>query len=322
MATPNRERALVSILRQLADERGIEMTALSYDWILRLRKGQVVRHVYGFNFELNSATAQLIADDKSAVADLLALAGVPHVEHKLVLHPKLAGYVPTDGNWTQIMAFARRHGLDVVCKPNDGTGGREVYRATSPAELELAVHRLLETNRAACISPFYAFQNEYRLIMLGGTCELAYAKDRPTVLGDGKATVLELILDAAKAGHIAATVAARAIRDNETHLADVPEAGEPLAVNWKHNLGQGSAPRDVDDPALLAKLTDLAGRCAATLNLTFASVDLADVAGRLLVLEVNAGIMMESYVHAAPDGWEKARRIYGRALEMMFAGSP
>lgn len=317
MLLPNRERILVALLREIAADSGIEMETFSQDWIIHLRRNGRARHVYGYNFDLNPAAAQLIACDKTAVSDLLAFHGLPRVEHRLFLHPRLSGYVDSAGNWGEMLAFAERCGWDVVCKSKDGTGGRDVHHARGRLELELAVQRLFESEHALSLSPFLNIRQEFRFIVLDGRCELAYAKQRPTVLGDGRSTIAELIAAGLKTGEMPADVAARAIRDHEPNLHNVPAAGELIDVHWKHNLGQGSRPRQIAD-ALRERLTDLACRCAGVLNLRFASVDIVQVADQHLVLEVNSGIMMETFARTAPDGREIAKRIYAKAVEKML----
>jgi len=316
---PNRERVLVELLREIAAERGIEMLTFSWDWIILLRKGGLSRHVYGYNFDLNSAAAQMIAGDKTAVSDLLDFHGVPHVEHRLFLHPRLAGYVSADGNWEAMRAYAERCGWDVVCKPKDGTGGHNVFRARGAAELERAVHKLLADDYAVSLSPFYPIEQEYRFIMLGGRCELAYAKQRPAVRGDGRSTLAELLAAALRSGTLPAEAAARALRDHAEQAGQVLPAGQSVDVNWKHNLGQGSRPRDIADAKLRRCLVDLARAAAEALRLTFASVDIIATGGRHLVLEVNSGIMMETYARTAAEGRLAAKAVYAAAVERMFA---
>ena len=68
-----------ALLRQVCAERGIAITGFSSDWVLCLQREGAAAYVFGYDFPLNSATAQLIAKDKCATSDLLAFHGVPHV---------------------------------------------------------------------------------------------------------------------------------------------------------------------------------------------------------------------------------------------------
>ena len=49
----SQERYLVKLLREIAAESGISMTTFSYDWLIRLEKDSLVRHIHGYNFELS-----------------------------------------------------------------------------------------------------------------------------------------------------------------------------------------------------------------------------------------------------------------------------
>jgi glutathione synthase/RimK-type ligase-like ATP-grasp enzyme len=319
MVVPNKERLLVSLLREIAAEGGYEFTSFSQDWILRLEKGGLARHVFGYNFELNSATAQLLAGDKAAIADLLADRGVPHVEHRLFLHPELSGYVSADGNWPAMLAYAERTGFPLVVKPNTGTGGEDVGRVDTAAALEKGVMALFQKHRAICLSPFLEIAQEYRILMLDDECQLAYSKRRPHILGDGQSTLLELIEQQLLAGAISQQQASAAIDQHRGDLRQVPAAGQEIVVGWKHNLGEGSAPQLVAEGELRGQLIALAGAAQRAVSIRFASIDIVDAAGSLAVLEINSGVMMEHFARRLPEGRQMAKAIYTRAIKKMFA---
>lgn len=318
----NQERYLVRLLREIAAEQGLALTTFSQDWVIRLEKGPAIRYIHGYNFELNSATAQLLATDKSAVSDLMGFKKIPHVEHRLFLHPRLAGYISSEGNWTELMAFARQHNFKMVCKPNDGTGGEDVFRTRSQAELEKVVQQLFSVHRSICLSPFYTIDQEYRLIFLAGNCELAYSKERPAITGDGTSTVAGLIARQLNEGLLPVAVAERAIRLNQQRLNEVLAAGTRFILDWKHNLVGGAHPVVITDAQLLEILTSLGQRCAAELNIHFASIDIIEVEGQLLILEVNSGVMMEHFARSLPDGYARAKAVYAKAVALMFQGQP
>ncbi|MEM7032642.1 MAG: hypothetical protein AAF629_24020 [Chloroflexota bacterium] len=316
----NYKRTLLRFLHEIADEQGIDLTVFSHGWIIRLQKADQVRFIYGYSFDLNSATAQLIADDKSAVSDLLAFNKIPHVEHKMFLQPRQAHYVSTSGNWADMQAYAAQHKYQVVIKPNSGTSsGHGVLRATNQLELEQAVQELFTTHRNICLAPFYDIQQEYRVVVLNGHCELIYSKKRPVIIGDGLKTVAALIAQAVHQGHLTERMAAQALITFDATLEQVLAPDQPLTLDWRHNLGQGASPTFVTDEATLARLKPLALQTADALQITFASIDLITVADELMVLEANAGIMMEGFTRLAQDGPEIAKRIYSKAIAAMFS---
>ncbi|PAP76398.1 ATP-grasp domain-containing protein [Rubrivirga marina] len=305
----NQDRLLVSTVRQLAAERGVEVASFAGDWILRLSWGGWTEHIVGYVFPLNSAGARAVSADKVATAELLEARGVPCVAHHLVLRPDLAPYVGEAGNWAAIRALGERNGWDLVVKPNEGTGGEDVVRVRGARELEAAVHDGLVRHRALALSPFHEIETEYRAVLLDDDVLLTYAKARPAVVGDGVRSVGAL----AEAAGLDASAVALDVRRR------VPGEGEQVLLDWRHNLQLGSVPRPIESAEVRDEVERLAAAAAGTLGLRFASVDVVETADGLAVLEANAGVMLEAYARAVPDGAATARRIYGAALDALLA---
>jgi len=315
----NHERLLVREVERAASQRGIRVDHIAQGWILRLQRGQTVRHVHGYTFDLNPAATSAIACDKAATSAALAACGLPRVEHRLFLHPSMARFVAHAGNWDEMLRYFESCECDVVVKDNLGTGGRGVHRARSRVALEAAVLSLFERGQSVAMCPFVDIREETRFVVLQGECEAAYTKVRPTVTGDGRRTVLELLADqitrtgmTRECGRLLANLDA----DSASVLREVPASGEVRLLNWRHNLGQGATlsliePRPQDPRALLA------AAAATALNLRFGSVDIVTVGGKPMVLEVNSGVMMEALA-TTPGGGELAARVYDRAVGLMF----
>ena len=89
------------------------------------------------------------------------------------------------------------------------------------------------------------------------------------------------------------------------------------AGEWRHNLGLGAtaAPVDREAPDLRPART-LAEAAMKALTLRFASIDIVTVAGEPLVLEANAGVMLEAASRPELGGPALADRIYHRALDL------
>jgi D-alanine-D-alanine ligase-like ATP-grasp enzyme len=321
MIVANDERVLVGLIKEVAAEQGFKLSGFSQDWILRLEKGGDARHVFGYNFEINTATAQLLAGDKAAVSDLCEHLDIPHVEHKLFLHPKISGYVSRSGNWPRMLAYAEKIGYPLVVKPNTGTGGEDVTRVDNAAELEQTVLQLFDVHRAICLSPYMEFEQEYRAVMLDENCELLYAKRRPHVIGNGTSSVLELIERLHVSGLLTQEMAGQAIEEHRGELKQVPAKGQEVIIGWKHNLGEGSAPQLVEEGPLREQLAALARDAQRAVNIRFSSVDIVQTKGELLLLEINSGVMMEYFVRHFEAGREMAKGIYSRAVSKMFGSA-
>ena len=303
---PHSPRSFPAMLADIARERADRVDTLGGGWILRFTRNTAHRHAWGFNLELNSAPAHLLASDKAGTAQILALAAIPHVPHEVFLHPRMGPYAARDGFWRPALQRFEEWGGDVVVKDNNGTGGVGVYRATTPRALEAAFLRLFQRVHAVCLSPFVEIASELRFILLDGVCQLAFEKVRPVVTGDGTRPLHALA--AAADLHFDPEVAADA--------EEILPAGATRLLSWRHNLGQGARAREID-PHSHPALT-IARSAAAAINLRFGSVDIVCTARGDHVLEINAGVMMESVARQLPDGPARARAIYARAYDAMW----
>jgi glutathione synthase/RimK-type ligase-like ATP-grasp enzyme len=174
----NSERALVRILREIAREDGLAYTAFSYDWVIRLAKDNENRVILGYGFPLNTATAAALCTDKAAAAALMGDSGVPCVEHRFFMNPSGYAYTGGRGNWAELLDMLAREN-ELVCKPNEGTGGNLVFRVNDPPSLENAVTEIFASHRAMAVCKFHAIRSEHRVIILDGRALLVYEKILP-----------------------------------------------------------------------------------------------------------------------------------------------
>ena len=310
----NSQRILVQIIDEICAENEIYCERFSYDWILRLTKGDRIVHVFGYQFENNSATAQLLCTDKSASSELLRSRKIPAVEHNFFMSPDDFQYTGVDGNWQGMLALLRQHGR-LVCKPNEGTGGKDVFQVTSPAQLETAVTKIFAHYPSVALSPYYEINYEYRVILLNKEVKLIYAKSIPALVGDGSSTIRQLFSRYLES-HPGLMVECGI---EEQAMPTIPAAGTRIPINWKHNLGQGASAEIVEDQALIELLGGLAKQAAEVVNVNFASVDIIKTDGRYLVLEINSGVMMENFARQNDHNYRLTKEIYRQAIMTLFA---
>lgn len=314
----NSNRALIRAVKEICKNRSIHVESLSHDWIVTLVKGDVTAKIYGYQFDLNPSAAMQIASDKAALAAVLEAHGIPCVKHELFLNPSLSGYLDDEGNWGRAARFFAEHGSNVVCKPNQGTGGNDVYRINTQRELEEAFQRIHGSERGLTLSPHITIDKEYRLIVLGGECLLCYFKQQPIVVGNGKDTFKGLLSTALLKLEISEEVYAEALSTPMEKLDKIIPDGEAVVVLWKHNLGKGSQPVIVKDRDLFNRLHNLAERARTCCGVEFASVDIVESSGEYFVLEINSGVMIENLAKTLPNGYDLAVSIYGKALSRML----
>jgi glutathione synthase/RimK-type ligase-like ATP-grasp enzyme len=310
----NRPRILIDAVRRYCAEHRIALDVRAEGWLLVLHRAGRRNLIFGYDLGLNSAVAHRLASDKAATADLLSLSGLPAVPHAFFIAPAFDGDAETP--WPSMLDLLEAHPAGLVVKPNEGTSGRFVTHVLRRDQLMDAVNSLFAANTNVAISPFLDIEDEVRVVQLDGSPLLVYRKERPSVVGDGERTLLELAL-ATVAPSKGKGMLAR-LRDDfsATELAAIVPAGEPRLLNWRHNLEAGARPLLLDNDPAREACVALAAQAAQVIGIRFASIDLVRTKGRWQVLEINSGVMMEALGGRYPDAVYAA---YRAALDKVFA---
>lgn len=309
----NAARNFVKIVKEICSEENIELESYSYDWIFRLSKNGIYNYIMGYQFGINSASVNSICCDKSAASEIMTSLGIPNVEHYFFMSPFNQKYVKKHGNWEKMMKLLEKY-EKLVCKSNEGTGGNLVFRVNNQYELESAAFNIFKNAKSMAISPYYAIENEYRIIVLNGEIKLAYIKRRPYVVGDGIHTVNQLLFEYV------------AYHENSVNLKDldlndynkVLGNGEVYYLNWKHNLGQGACAQIEDINIIKEKVDDIIGLLVNKMNVKFASIDIVKCQDEYKVLEINSGVMMEHFSQQDENTYFIAKSIYREAILSML----
>lgn len=314
------EKTQLQMLRDLTSQYGIEMHTFEDNPIIYLQKDTSQKFIHGFQFELNSDAVSGICKDKGAISIILNFHQIPHVEQQAFSQPTLKS-LTNESLWASIQKFAQKCDFDVVCKPNNGFSGKDVYHTRSQGELEVAVHKLLSTYSEFCISPFHNYEFEYRVIVLNNQPELVYRKERLILVGDGHSSLKELFLEYVsllKAQNIANFFKDfdYSILTSDRVLAD----GEKFNLKWKHNDSQGTiASLDNVEQEKKTQICNLALRTARALNLFFTSIDILDCNGEFKVLEAHTAVTLGPIIrNCGEEGYQKAKEIYDGVIRHMF----
>lgn len=306
----NSQRSYNGLIKEICKEENIEIETYSDNWIFRLKKDNKYRHILGYRFELNTGTSEYICSDKAATYEILNSSSIPIVEHFFFMAPENLKYVESTGNWDKMVTLLEKNNK-LVCKPNEGTGGKDVFFVENKIMLEEVVHKLFTTNRSISICPFYDIDIEYRIIVLDSEVKLVYKKIIQYVIGDGKSNVLQLLANSDEKYNIASL-------GEYVKYYEVPLKGEMVRINWRHNLGQGATAEDVYDTEIVQTVSEIALKATELLNVRFASVDIIKSKDEFKVLEINSGVMMEYYSKMNDDSYNKAKEIYREAILKMF----
>ncbi len=296
---------MVKIIKEICTEEGISLMRFSYDWILRLNANNREMYIIGYKFPNNNSAIEHICNDKAALSDILSSHKLPHIEHTFFPAPSRNGCDEPQGIWNKLEEMLNQYGR-IVCKPNIGSGGRNVYKVSSQKELEVAVFNIFSKTNTMAVSPYRDVRAEYRIIIVNFNVEVIYEKIRPMVIGNGKNTIHDLM----RLGSINNGTEI----DKEIDTTFIPALNEEITLSWRHNLGNGAIPKLVKDIVLREKLTALALSCALALDINFASIDIIESDYGLEVLEINSGVMMENFAKSTPSNYCIAKNIYRKAI--------
>ncbi len=164
-----------------ATVREIPYIRLSSGNLVQLGYGSKQRRIWTAETDQTSAIAETISRDKDLTKSLLASAGVPIPEGRVVTSP--------DDAWEA----AQDIGLPVVVKPIDGNHGRGVFiNLYTQQEIEAAYAVAINEGSEVLVER-HIIGDEHRLLVVGNKVVAAAKGETVWVTGDGKHTVLELI---------------------------------------------------------------------------------------------------------------------------------
>ena len=306
---------------EAAQRREIPVRRLNDGSLVRLGIGAKQRRILAAETDGTSAIAESIAQDKELTRSLLAEAGIPVANGGPVASAEEAWRV------------AEELGLPVVVKPRHGNQGRGVsVGMATEAEVRQAYHTAAAAG-AEVVVECCLQGDDYRLLVVGGDLVAAARRCPPTVVGDGTASVHELVArsnadprrcadHAGSLSLIPLDAVAEALLAEQGLTADaVPAADQQVLLRRNANLSTGGTAEDVTDQ-VHPEIARLAVEAARIVGLDIAGVDLmATRIDRPLigqqggVVEVNAcpGLRM----HLEPTSG-RGRDVGAAIVEMLF----
>jgi len=312
----NGERVFVTAVKKYCASHGISVELKADGWLIAMTRGSTRRFAFGYDLGLNSAVAHRIANDKAATADVLEICGIPCVPHTAFLSPRMYKYIVPTGAWTAMLDLLKQNPQGIVVKPNEGTGGISVFKVRTEPELEVAANEIFSSERSLAISPYVEIDDEIRVILIDYRPIVVFSKNRLSVVGDGKRSVLELAIATFPAARLSAVLSGLSGEISKASLDEVPPAGRRHALNWRHNLGAGAQAVVLEhSEARAAACIAIAADAARSIEMRFGSIDMVSVGGGWKVLEINSGVMMEALNRSHPELVDAA---YSAALDLIF----
>ena len=245
------------------------------------------------SFPINNASSVSIARDKSFTNAVLAEAGLPVIAGGLFFaHQRRVGLRGPGREIADARAFAASLGWPVFCKPNTGARGNFAEIIATDAALVDYAERIAIEFEAFLIQPLVRGV-EHRVLIKDDRPIFHAAKHAPTLVGDGKVRVSELLarlnqsLDGTGVSPWPPSAIALAGRDPN----EVLRPAEQLALPGRRNLSAvgeiGRFSTEVPE-----QLLDIARGAVAALGLRLGAVDIFDASAAgdmsdLMVIEVN-----------------------------------
>lgn len=300
------------IINEICEEEGISCIPLSDSWAFYLKYKEKENYIYGYQFGLNSAVSHSLCSDKSTACDVLTLHQIPNVPHICCMSPLVMEYADPKGNWKTIESMLQKHNK-IVLKNNHGTGGDLVFSASTLLEAEHAAQLIFAKAESMAISPYLSIEEEYRIIILEGEIMLIYSKIRPSLMGNGHSTIVELYAD-----YLLHTNNPPVPLEIKADFDRILKKEEQYPLHWKHNLGQGSKANIISSETAPATILALAKQAAKALKISFASIDIIKTQKNYRILEVNSGVMMEYLSGENPTLRSISKEIYRSAIQKMM----
>jgi glutathione synthase/RimK-type ligase-like ATP-grasp enzyme len=214
-----------------------------------------------------------------------------------------------------MLELLKQHPEGIVVKPNEGTSGKSVFLVSTKPGLERAVAEIFSSHLALSISPYVDIEDEVRVVLIDELPVVVYSKNRPHVVGDGKRSLLELVLAAIPAEQRSTVLSGMAGDLDQHDLDAILPPGRRRVLNWRHNLDAGARPVLLEQGEAREASVAIAAKAAKAIGIRFASVDVIRVGGAFKVLEINSGVMMEALGKLHP---ELVYAAYSAALDKVF----
>ena len=299
------------LIIEICNENNIKYKLISKDWIFMLEKDDKIRFITGYKFDVNHQAMSLVLDDKYALYDALHNLNIPVCDYKIIYNKNNNNdYAKDCNNYEVVYDYFRDNNNHIVIKVNDKSCGYDVYEVKSIDEINNILDKLFLSNYSVSISPFYNIKTEYRIIVFDKKIVLSYAKKRPIISGDGIHSIKELLIEFNNYYF--------KDRLNDDKYLRVLNKDEVYEYDWRFNLSRGANFYYIKDEVIKEKLYDIVNKILEKLDIKMASIDIVEVNGKFMVLEINSGIMMDNFIMLDSNGKCIAKDLYTKAIFEMF----
>ena len=280
--------------------------------------------------DLNPVGAADIAKDKDYANFFMKKMGYRTVPGRAFYSDDWCKAIGSKRNIHAAYRYARKLGLPVIVKPNEGSHGAGVFLVRNKKEFVRAMKHIFKSDRVALVQRVVRGR-DYRIVVLDTSVISAYERIPLSVVGDGRSNIKTLLKKKQKryrAGGRDTRIRLDDIRIahklglQKLALRSVPERGQKVFLLDNANLSSGGDAVDVTKP-IHPLFKKLAVRLTRDMGLRLAGVDLM-VAGdirlppkRYRILEVNAAPGLDHYVKTGAAQQKVVENLYLKVLRSL-----
>jgi glutathione synthase/RimK-type ligase-like ATP-grasp enzyme len=322
------------LLARIADRAGIRMELEpEFQFAGRIIFPNGNSHVFrANNLNINRAGSAAIAEDKNYTSYFLRVAGLRTPKELSFFSEELAQNLAPAARRSAREAcdFAASIGYPVIVKPNTGSLGEFVVKAYDAIDVVSASERIFTKYKVALVQEFLA-GNDYRIVVLGDEIISAYQRTGLRVIGDGQATV-EQLMHRKKAGLALVArpnseinpsdfrIDAVLQRHGLTRNSVLPE-GKVQSLLDNANLSSGGDATDITS-TLHASVAEIAVKATRTLGLNLCGVDLicADATKAspdYVIVELNAAPGLDNYASGGEAQSHRVDEMYFKIVKFL-----
>jgi D-alanine-D-alanine ligase-like ATP-grasp enzyme len=288
------------------------------------------RYFRSSSIDLNGMGASAVAKDKDYANFFMSRMGYPTIPGSTFFSPKWARTIRSRQTIDAGYRYARRLGFPVIVKPNSGTQGQHVALVYNKREFYLAMRAVFREDNVALVQRLVS-GNDYRLVVLDHRVISAYHRIPLNVVGDGRATVSQLLRR--KQRLFGATERDTVIDVGDRRIAQklarqgldfrsVVPAGARVFLLDNANLSSGGDSVDVTKRVhpgfrrLAVTLTGDMGLRLCGVDLMIEG-DIASAPSRYWILEINSAPGLDHYARTGAAQRRIVEKLYLEVLRSM-----
>ena len=291
------------------------------------------RIIYGHDTGFNAGSSEALAKDKGYSKFILRSMGIKTPQGEEFLLPWWADTLRGSDRQSQnslIQDTSSAHmyiesqlGYPVFTKPVSGSQGMGVKKVHNESELQSTFDEFEEERVKVAIVEEALAMPDYRLLLFDGELVNAYERQPLSVMGNGLATIEELIHEKneqfkqiERDVHLETQIPdiIHFLAKNGLSLSDIVPPNTTVRLSDVSNLSAGGTPRDISEE-ISEHWAELGARIARGFNLRICGVDLAckdigTASEDYSVIEVNATPGARHFMATSPDNKQKLEDMF------------